>query len=222
MYPASADLRTPGARFEDIIRSGAERGQYALGKEGVDAWVKDRLERWAKPGAVCEQRLAPGEWIRILERRTSEGGIIGVREDITELKQREGTFRLLFESNPLPVRIDDFKTRSFLEADEAAFAHYGYSRYQSLAMTVEQISAPEEATAPQQAQAAPRQRLGVACHRRAGGSTILVEVTSHQLTFRGHSAALMAAIDVTERWRAEQELLDIEERLRMRGGHIEL
>jgi PAS domain S-box-containing protein len=220
MYPASADLLTPGARFEDIIRSGAERGQYALGKEGVEAWVKDRLERWAKPGAVFEQRLATGEWIRILDRRTSEGGIIGVREDITELKQREGTFRLLFESNPLPMMVYDFKTRRFLEANEAAIAHYGYSRDQFLAMTVEQISAPEEATAPQQAQAAPRQRLGVAWHRRADGSIILVEVTSHQLTFRGHSAALMAAIDVTERWRAEQALLDSETRLRTSERHL--
>src|SRR3984893_18365887 len=163
MYPASADLRTPGARFEDIIRSGAERGQYALGKEGVDAWVKDRLERWAKPGAVCEQRLATGEWIHIMDRRTSEGGIIGVREDITELKQREATFRLLFESNPLPMMVYDFKTRCFLEANDAAVAHYGYGRDQFLAMTIEQIVAAEEAEGPQPAQdlhAGPRGRRG--------------------------------------------------------------
>jgi two-component system cell cycle sensor histidine kinase/response regulator CckA len=222
MYPSTADLLHPGARFEDIIRAGAELGQYALGKDGVEAWVRDRLERWAKPGAVFEQRLATGEWLRIMDRRTSEGGIVGVREDITELKQREATFRLLFESNPLPMMVHDFRTLRFLEVNDAAVAHYGHTREQFLAMTFEQIRAPEDAaTQPESDRAAAaRRQLGFARHRKADGSTILVEVTSHQLTFHGTSAALLVVADITERKRAEEALRDSEARLRKSERHL--
>jgi hypothetical protein len=47
-----------------------------------------------------EQWLSDGRCIMIEERKTSDGGTIGLRVDITEMKQREESFRLLFESNP--------------------------------------------------------------------------------------------------------------------------
>ena len=57
----------------------------------------------AQSGGRHEQTLADGRCILIEERRTSDGGIIGLRVDITEMKQREASFRLLFESNPVPM-----------------------------------------------------------------------------------------------------------------------
>ncbi|WP_246230444.1 PAS domain-containing protein [Bradyrhizobium cytisi] len=62
------------------------------------------------------------------ERRTDNGGSIGVRIDITDLKRREASFRLLFEENPLPMWVVDTATRQLLAVNAAMCRHYGYRR----------------------------------------------------------------------------------------------
>jgi signal transduction histidine kinase len=62
-------------------------GQYveALGRE--EEWIEERLAAHAEPGAPVEQLLPNGRWIRVEERRTESGNIVGFRVDITELKE---------------------------------------------------------------------------------------------------------------------------------------
>jgi len=78
-----------GARFEDVLREGVAMGLYpdAVGRE--EQWIAERLSHHGGDYSRHEQRLAGGRWVRIHERRTSEGGSVGVRIDITELKRRE-------------------------------------------------------------------------------------------------------------------------------------
>ncbi|MEM9632470.1 MAG: PAS domain S-box protein [Pseudomonadota bacterium] len=92
-YSSSADLIQEGARFEDIIRKGAERGQYQVAKDILEDWVAMRMEHHRNPGAPMEQHLDNGRWLRVIETRTSEGGLVGFRVDITELKKREEELR---------------------------------------------------------------------------------------------------------------------------------
>jgi two-component system, sensor histidine kinase len=40
-----------------------------------------------------EQQLKDGRWVRAIERRTSDGGIVGIRTDITAVKQTEFALR---------------------------------------------------------------------------------------------------------------------------------
>lgn len=94
LYAISADLVTPGRPFAEMIRIGAERGQYAEAIGRVDEWVAERLRKHAALEPV-EQHLADGRWIRIVERRTADGGIVGLRIDITELKKAEELRRQL-------------------------------------------------------------------------------------------------------------------------------
>jgi PAS domain-containing protein len=88
IYKRSSDLFEHGARLEDTIRIGVERGDYpeAAGRE--EAWIAERLVKLYQPGERHEQTLADGRVILIEERLTSDGGVIGLRVDITELKQR--------------------------------------------------------------------------------------------------------------------------------------
>jgi hypothetical protein len=51
---------------------------------------------------------------RIEERRTADGGSIGIRVDITDLKRSEASFRLLFEENPLPMWVADANSGQLL------------------------------------------------------------------------------------------------------------
>src|SRR5262249_40493767 len=48
--------------------------------------------------------------------------------DIGELKRREASFRLLFDSNPVPMWLYDPDSLRFVGVNAAAIAHYGYDR----------------------------------------------------------------------------------------------
>ncbi len=87
MYEASRDLIVPGATFEEIVRRGAERGQYADAIGKVDEWVANRVrQHQAATGKIVEQHLGDGRWLMIVEHRTPSGYIAGNRIDITPLK----------------------------------------------------------------------------------------------------------------------------------------
>ena len=128
IYSRSSDLFVPGARLQDTIRIGVERGDYpeAIGRE--EQWLAERLTRLYQPGERHEQVLADGRCILIEERLTEDGGVIGLRVDITELKQREASFRLLFDSNPVPMIVCALDDERILGVNAAAVEHYGYSR----------------------------------------------------------------------------------------------
>lgn len=85
LYSASAALIQPGNSFEDIIRYGLKQGQYAeaLGREAD--WLAERLEQHRNADTDLIQPLTDGRWLRILERRTPEGYIVGFRVDVTPL-----------------------------------------------------------------------------------------------------------------------------------------
>src|SRR5437763_2448784 len=55
------------------------------------------------------------------------------------LLESERAYRLLFEANPQPLWVFDRDTLAFLAVNAAAVAHYGYSRDDLLAMTIEDI-----------------------------------------------------------------------------------
>ena len=88
-YPKSADLQIPGNTFEYIIREGIKLGEYDLGDIDTEEWVADRLASHRKANSTIEQKLKSGRWLKIAERKTPEGGIVGFRVDITALKEAQ-------------------------------------------------------------------------------------------------------------------------------------
>jgi PAS domain S-box-containing protein len=89
-YSTSRDLIVPGASFEEIVRKGAERGQYREAEGRIDEWVSERVRRHqAADGSHVEQQLDDGRWLLIVEYRTPSGYIVGNRIDITARKAVE-------------------------------------------------------------------------------------------------------------------------------------
>ncbi|WP_374571895.1 ATP-binding protein [Phenylobacterium sp.] len=89
IYHRSADLFSNDARLADTLKIGVARGDYpeAVGREAD--WLAERLAQLENPtGERHEQRLADGRWLMLEERRTADGGVIGLRVDITELKRQ--------------------------------------------------------------------------------------------------------------------------------------
>lgn len=89
MYSRSADLLIRGTRFEDLIREGIKRGQYADAVGCESQWIERRLAAHRAANSAIEQQLPDGRWLRIAERRTPDGGTVGFRVDITAIKRAQ-------------------------------------------------------------------------------------------------------------------------------------
>src|SRR3984893_5349726 len=206
IYSRSSDLYKPGARLEDTIRVGVERGDYpeAVGRE--DEWIAERIAKLYQPGGRHEQRLADGRCVLIEERLTEDGGIIGLRVDITELKQREASFRLLFDSNPIPMIVCALDDEHVVGVNDAAIAHYGYDRDQFEKLTIRRLQAFESEPPWAQKRSSDEQVAHTWKHVRADGTLIDVVIYSRQLVYDEKPAVLLALMDITERKRAEARL----------------
>jgi anti-anti-sigma regulatory factor/PAS domain-containing protein len=88
LYALSADLMVQGRSFAEIVRVGAQRGQYpdAIGRE--EAWVAERL-RQHRDCETVELQLANNVWLRSVDQRTSDGGTVCIRSNISYVKQTE-------------------------------------------------------------------------------------------------------------------------------------
>jgi len=85
LYARSAPMIERGRTFEEIIRFGVAQGQYAqaLGRE--EDWIRERLASHNSARNEQLQQLDDGSWLRVRERKTPEGYVVGFRVDITEL-----------------------------------------------------------------------------------------------------------------------------------------
>ena len=208
IYAKSGELER-GMRFEDFLRAGLARGQYPEAESREDAWLAERLARHAETENNQEQQLPNGRWLRIQERRTSDGGSIGVRIDITEFKEREASFRLLFEGNPVPMWVYEQDSLRFLAVNDAAVAHYGYPREWFLAKTLLDIRPAEDHDLVRENARAGRDIYDTGHtwrHLKADGTLIDVVIYRRSLHYEGRAASLVASIDLTGRKRAEDEL----------------
>jgi diguanylate cyclase (GGDEF)-like protein/PAS domain S-box-containing protein len=129
--------------------------------------------------------------------------VTGRRRAEAALRDSEASFRLLFANHPMPMWVYDVSDLRFLEVNESAVEHYGYSRDELLGMRITDLG-PIEAT----------EHSGESRHRRKDGTVIDVHMVSHVLEFAGRRSALVEAQDITERKRAEEALRESEERYR--------
>ena len=138
------------------------------------------------------------------------GGLVADCRDVTdrwraeeELRNSEEQYRLLFHGNPNPMWVFDLETHAFLEVNEAAIQHYGYSREEFLTKTLADIRQSEKNGRPKTAALDTADRNVIWRQRRKDGSLIDVEVIWSPIVFGEHFAALTMATDVTERLRIE-------------------
>ena len=87
--PLVSDIIVPGVPKEEILRNSVARGALVLNGMDPEDYIAWRLHRHRNPGEPLEVQLADGRWLLITEKRTQDGGVVGTRSDITEMKQRE-------------------------------------------------------------------------------------------------------------------------------------
>ncbi len=89
LNPQIADIIAPGRKFADMLEIGVERQGFKCGDTSPEEFLHWRIEEHRNPGEPHDLQISDGRWVRTHERRTKDGGIVGIRTDITELKERE-------------------------------------------------------------------------------------------------------------------------------------
>lgn len=212
MYPNTADLIQVGSTLEEAVRAGLARGEYPEANGREDAWLAERLDRLHNPGPRYEQALADGRCILIEDRLTDDGGLVSLRVDITELKQREASFRLLFEDNPLPMFVCSRDGWNILAANDAAVSHYGYTREGLTGLPFAAVHCAVDPEAiPTGTDVEIEQALSARPFRHvcADGTIIAVELRASSLVYQNQPAVLLAVIDITERRRNEFRIVHL-------------
>ena len=129
--------------------------------------------------------------------------------DVTDLKRREQSFRLLFDGNPMPMWVFDVETKKFLGVNDAAVNHYGYDRASFLTMKLQDIWPQDEWEEHTRAlgqigdvyQSGRNWR-----HLKADGREIEVLTFGRRVPFEGRDSFLVSAVDITERRKAEARI----------------
>ena len=89
IYRDIADKLEPGISFEEMMRASVENLMTFVDAAEKEAWIKKRIEAHKNPGGPVDQKLSSGEWIRIIEKKLPDGGMVGLRIDITDTKRIE-------------------------------------------------------------------------------------------------------------------------------------
>jgi len=193
----------------------------ALADKAVNNWMANyRMEVSSGSDVFVEQngyilRDSDGKAIRM----------IGVIRDIsqrkraeTELQSLKNTYSDLFHLNPLPMWVYDLDTFKFLDVNDSAILHYGYSKAEFLSMTIRDIRSEEDISNLEDI-ITNEVKFGKhhsyeTRHRKKSGELILVNVTGNALRYGKTEARIVVAIDVTEVERAKSALRNSEQRFK--------
>ncbi|MDN3585979.1 PAS domain S-box protein [Pedobacter aquatilis] len=120
------------------------------------------------------------------------------------LEASEKRYSELFHFNPNPMWLYDYETLTFLDVNETAINHYGYSRKEFLSLTIKDLRAKSELKVLEDAmlknrKAEPNVFQGVFSHLKKNGDKIHVDIKSSIVYFKGRKAKVVVATDITER-----------------------
>ena len=209
LFPGAEGEVAKGKNVRETLRARVARGFYAdaVGREA--AWIAERLNHVKNPPINQDRLLGSGRWINTDIRAADDGLRICTYTDITELKNKESSFRLLFESNPVPMWVYDKASFRFLAANDALIDLLGYSRDVLLGMTLFQVVVEEQHATVRQIAGTLEGRVDAGLTWlliKADGGRADVDAYARTLNYEGREARLVATIDITERNQASREL----------------
>jgi diguanylate cyclase (GGDEF)-like protein/PAS domain S-box-containing protein len=130
-----------------------------------------------------------------------------LEEDARSARQTTEEYRLTFETNPHPLWILDTEKLEFLAVNQAACAKHGYTREEFMKLKLPDIlekNIAAEMTGEVASSAPIPNRASL--HIRSDGTEMPMDITSHDIVFRGRPAQFVLAIDVSEREELERQV----------------
>lgn len=127
------------------------------------------------------------------------------------LKESEQRYSDLFHLSPQPMWVYDIDTLKFLDVNNAAIRHYGYSYTEFMKMSIREIRRESEipkleASVKEIKQKKKQYSSGEFLHLKKSGQEIIVEIQSNVLSFKGKEAEVVLVTDITERYKYIQAI----------------
>lgn len=144
--------------------------------------------------------------------------MVGTLNNITErveaeqrLRESEEKYRHIFKDNPEPMWIYNPDTMEFVEVNQAAINHYGYSEKEFSNMTLADIRPPENIEKLKNAidkHRSEKSYFGEWRHLKKNGSLIHVEVTTANVQYKDKTYRLALMHDITEQKHMQQKIIE--------------
>jgi PAS domain S-box-containing protein len=200
----------------DLVIKIFDESQHDMIRENVRKRLTGEVES-IHYEAMGKKKDGTTNWVEIYGNAVNIGGepaIIGSMIDITERKQAEEElksselkYKLLFESNPMPLWMIDKDNLKIIAANDVAAKHYGYTKEELIGMNMRVFRQEEEAK--RQLEGYKQEvdgDMGVIKHLKKDGSEIFVQVIAHDIILEGRHVRLSMTNDVTEKLKAEESL----------------
>ena len=164
-------------------------------KDGTTNWV----EFYGSRATINGEPTIIGSMIDITERKAAE----------EELRSSEQQYKLLFESNPLPLWMIEKDTMNIIAVNDAAVALYGYTKDELIGAKVSRLRMKEDLG--QQLRGYEEEmnsttERGVVRHLKKDGTIMFVQIIANDIVFKGHPVRLSLTNDITEKLKAEDSL----------------
>ena len=225
LYPQIADQLVPGARFSDLAHAMTTTGATVNAGQDNEVWRENRLRDFRNSQGTSEMQMADGRWILLRDRKLPDGGSVGIRTDITEIKKREQALidserhhRDLIERAPVAIFVH--RDNVVLYANSTTADMLGYEdvdqiigkdlfdlihpdHHRLAQVRMKKVTASEEAL--------PQADMKFS---RADGSIIYTEAQVSPVTFDDQPALESILRNITARRRTERALMESELRYR--------
>ncbi|MFN4296829.1 MAG: response regulator [Brevundimonas sp.] len=85
--PEIADILKQGATFREIVQIGIDKGHYPEAEGREADWLNERMTARSHLSCAMEQKTSDDRWLKVQDRRTADGGVVTLVNDITDLKR---------------------------------------------------------------------------------------------------------------------------------------
>jgi len=154
--------------------------------------------------------------VEINVKRIMDDRVLVMARDITyrkkmemELRSSERQYKLLFESNPLPLWMVDKDTMLVIAANDAAAELYGYTKDELINMSVKALRLPEDRELQMRQwkeNMDNTKERNIVRHVKKDGTVMFINIVTNDIVFEGRSVRLSWTNDITAKLKAEDSL----------------
>lgn len=194
--------------FPDAVHLASYRNYHRVLETGEAMMFEDNYGIWLEVNAFPSEEGLTVFFRDITQRKEAD---LRLREAYRVIEESQKRYRDLFRLSPIPMWVYDLDSLEFLDVNEAAVRHYGYSREEFMQMSIYDIRAVEDWPQLDQALVKARHndftyKSGIFRHLKKNGELMMVKVESDKIEYKGRRGVVVLVNDLTELLQTQESL----------------